>query len=113
MIDDTVHFLTKFMRARREKGLSCDNSIRYAFETVGVAIVVNTIVLGAGFLVMTLSAFKINMEMGLLTATTIGLALVLDFLFLPALLLQFARMSGEKVNTKGDDYVRYTYTASA
>ncbi|GJL94279.1 MAG: RND transporter [Hyphococcus sp.] len=113
VIDDTVHFLTKFMRARREKGLSCADSIRYAFETVGVAIIVNTIVLGAGFLVMTLSAFKINMEMGLLTALTIGLALILDFLFLPALLLLIARFSGETVNTKGDDYVRHTYNAAA
>ena len=42
--------------------------------------------------------------MGLLTAITIGLALVLDFLFLPALLLLMARLSGETVNVKGNDY---------
>ncbi len=109
VIDDTVHFLTKFMRARREKGLSCADSIRYAFETVGVAIVVNTVILGAGFSVLTLSAFKINMEMGFLTAMTIGFALVLDFLFLPALLLTFARISGEKIDVKGDEYVRHSF----
>ena len=113
VIDDTVHFLTKFMRAQREKGLNCADSIRYAFETVGVAIIVNTIILSAGFFVLTLSAFKINMEMGLLTAITIGLALILDFLFLPALLLLFARLSGETVNTKGDDYVRHSFSPSA
>ena len=112
VIDDTVHFLTKFMRARREKGLSCANSIRYAFETVGVAILVNTAVLAAGFLVLTFSAFKINMEMGQLTAMTIVFALVLDFLFLPALLLLIARFSGETVTTKGDDYVRHSFAKS-
>ena len=113
VIDDTVHFLTKFMRARREKGLSCADSIRYAFETVGVAIIVNTLILGAGFMVLSLSAFKINVEMGLLTSLTIGMALILDFLFLPALLLTIARFSGETVDVKGDEYVRHTFTKTA
>ena len=111
VIDDTVHFLTKFMRARREKLLSCADSIRYAFETVGVAIIVNTLILGLGFAILTLSAFKINMEMGLLTSMTIVLALILDFLFLPALLLTMARFSGEKVDVKGDNYVRHTFSS--
>ncbi|MEM8773019.1 MAG: MMPL family transporter [Pseudomonadota bacterium] len=113
VIDDTVHFLTKFVRARREKGLSTDDSIRYAFQTVGVAIIVNTIILGAGFAVMTMSAFKINMELGLMTSLTIGFALFLDFLFLPAMLLLMARMSGETVNVKGDNYVHQSFKPTA
>lgn len=95
VIDDTVHFLTKYMRARREKALSAEDSIRYAFETVGAAIVFNTFILFAGFMVLTLSAFKINMELGMLTSLTIVLALVLDFLLLPGLLLMTARDSKE------------------
>ncbi len=113
VIDDTVHFLAKFVRARREKDLSTANSIRYAFETVGVAIIVNTIILAAGFTVLTLSAFKINVEMGLLTVLTIGFALVLDFLFLPALLLLLARFSGEKIDFKGENYVQRSYSSAA
>lgn len=113
VIDDTVHFLTKFMRGRREKGLSCADAVRYAFETVGVAIIVNTLILAAGFMVLSFSAFKINVEMGLLTSLTIGFALVLDFLFLPALLLTLARFSGEKIDVKGDEYVRHTFSQSA
>lgn len=91
VIDDTVHFLTKYTRARSEKNLSTADSIRYAFETVGVAIIINTIILSSGFLILTLSAFKINYELGLLTALSIGLALVLDFLFLPALLMMISK----------------------
>ena len=90
VIDDTVHFLTKFNRARRENGLTTAASIRYAFETVGVAIIVNTFILTAGFLVLTFSAFKINFDLGLLTTLSIVFAIVLDFLFLPALLMMFA-----------------------
>jgi predicted RND superfamily exporter protein len=87
IVDDTVHFLSKYVRARDERALSVEDSIRYAFTNVGVAIVVNTIILTAGFLVMTTSAFKMNVDLGLMTVLSIVGALILDFLFLPALLL--------------------------
>jgi predicted RND superfamily exporter protein len=87
IVDDTVHLLSKYVRARDERGLSVEDSIRYAFHNVGTAIVVNTIILTAGFLVMTTSAFKMNVDLGLMTVLAIAFALILDFLFLPALLL--------------------------
>ena len=87
IVDDTVHFLSKFVRARDERRLSVEDSIRYAFENVGIAIVVNTIILTIGFFVMTASAFKPNYDMGLMTVVAILFALVLDFLLLPAILL--------------------------
>ncbi|MEH6534628.1 MAG: MMPL family transporter [Photobacterium frigidiphilum] len=87
IVDDTVHFLSKYVRARNEKGLSAEDSIRYAYRNVGMAIVVNTIILIVGFLVLTTSAFKLNVDMGLMTIMSILFALLLDFLFLPALLL--------------------------
>jgi len=87
IVDDTVHFLSKYVRARNERALSIEDSIRYAFHNVGIAIVVNTIILTAGFFVMTTSAFKMNVDLGLMTMLAIGFALILDFLLLPALLL--------------------------
>ena len=75
------------MRARSERALSIEDSIRYAFHNVGTAIVVNTIILSAGFFVMTTSAFKMNVDLGLMTMLAIVFALILDFLLLPALLL--------------------------
>ena len=87
IVDDTVHWLSKYVRARDERGLSVEDSIRYAFQSVGTAIVVNTIILAAGFIVMTTSAFKMNVDLGLMTILSIIGALILDFLFLPALLL--------------------------
>ena len=87
IVDDTVHFLSKYVRARNERALSIEDSIRYAFNNVGIAIVVNTIILAAGFFVMTTSAFKMNVDLGLMTMLAIGFALILDFLLLPALLL--------------------------
>ena len=113
VIDDTVHFLTKYVRARREKGLSAANAIRYAFEVVGTAIVFNTLILIAGFSILTFSAFQINKELGLLTSLTIGLALVLDFLLLPGLLLLTARDKDSKQSYKEEEsHVQYAPNAS-
>ena len=97
VVDDTVHLLSKYVRARNERQLSVEDSIRYAFKNVGAAIVVNTIILAAGFLVMTTSAFKMNVDLGLMTVLSIVFALILDFLFLPALLLIGSR--GRESNT--------------
>jgi len=88
VVDDTVHFLSKYLRARREKSLSPAHAVRYAFHTVGTALWTTSMVLIAGFLVLTGSPFELNSGMGLLTAITIGLALVADFLLLPTLLMK-------------------------
>ena len=87
VVDDTVHLLTKYLRGRREKDYSTEDSIRYSLNTVGKAVTINTIILTAGFSVLAFSSFKINQESGILTATAVVAALILDFLLLPALLL--------------------------
>jgi len=88
VVDDTVHFLSKYIRARREKNLSTPDAIRYAFSTVGQALWVTTVVLIVGFALLSQSTFLVNQQTGILMAITIASALVLDFLFLPALLLK-------------------------
>ncbi|WP_096087709.1 efflux RND transporter permease subunit [Agaribacterium haliotis] len=90
VVDDSVHFLSKYLRARREKGLDSQQAIQYAFSHVGKALLVTTVVLVAGFMMLTLSTFKINSDMGLLTAITITAALIVDFLLLPPLLMLFS-----------------------
>ncbi|MCG8112064.1 MAG: MMPL family transporter [Candidatus Thiodiazotropha taylori] len=89
IVDDTVHFLSKYLRARREKNLPGEDAVRYAFSTVGTALWVTSLVLMVGFGILAFSHFQLNAGMGLLTAITLGLALVADFLFLPPLLIYF------------------------
>ncbi|MHA1600926.1 MAG: efflux RND transporter permease subunit [Alphaproteobacteria bacterium] len=91
IVDATVHFLSKYQRARREKNLNAEDAVRYAFSTVGVALLVTAVILIAGFAVLAFSAFKLNESMGILTAITIAVALIADFLLLPALLLTVDR----------------------
>jgi len=90
VVDDTVHFLSKYTRARRELNLDAGNAVRYAFSTVGTALWVTSLVLIAGFMILAQSSFEVNSGMGLLTAITIAFALVADFLFLPPLLIFLA-----------------------
>ena len=96
VVDDTVHLLTKYLRGRREKNLSAEESIRYALKTVGKAITMNTIIIAIGFSVLALSSFKINQETGMLTALVVVVALVLDFLMLPAILCVLDKKTKQK-----------------
>ena len=91
VVDDTVHFMSKYLRARREDKMEPSDAIRYSFNTVGTAMWVTTVALVAGFLVLTFSGFRMNLDMGLMSAITITLALALDFLFLPTLLMKVDR----------------------
>jgi len=88
VVDDTIHFLSKYLRARHEKGLNAEDAVRYAFSTVGVALWVTSAALIVGFLVLSTSSFKLNSGMGLLTAIVIAIALIVDFFLLPPLLIK-------------------------
>jgi hypothetical protein len=99
VVDDTVHYMSKYQRARVEKGYDSEQAVRYAFTSVGRALVVTSVVLIAGFLVLAFSAFKLNSGMGLLTALVIALALLADFLLLPTLLMKIEDKSNEKTTT--------------
>jgi hypothetical protein len=88
IVDDSVHFLSKYLRARREGGMDSQEAVRYAFSTVGTALVVTSFILVAGFLILSLSPFGLNAGMGALTAIVLLVALGADLLFLPPLLMQ-------------------------
>lgn len=88
VVDYSVHFLIKYLRARNEMNHNAQDAVRYAFASVGQALWVTTLVLFVGFMCLAQSEFKINGDMGLLTAVIILLALIIDFLFLPPLLMK-------------------------
>ncbi len=106
VVDDTIHFLTKYLRARREDGLDAADAVRQSLTTVGPAMVITTLTLALGFSILSLSAFSLNSDMALLTAITVAVALLADFIMLPALLLKVdngpvANRSKGSATTKG------------
>ncbi len=86
IVDDTTHFLSKYLKARRE-GFLAPEAVRTSFNTVGQALWTTTAVLAAGFLVFSTSGFEPSWALGMLVAITIVFALVADFLLLPTLLI--------------------------
>ena len=99
VVDDTVHFLAKYRRARREYGQAPEDAVRYAFDTAGRALFTTTVVLVAGFLIFVFSPFVPTAQVGVLTAMIIGFALIADLSLLPALLTATDRRSEEAAPT--------------
>ena len=91
VVDDTVHFLAKYRRARREYGLDPEEAVRQTFDTAGRALFTTTVVLVAGFLILVFSPFIPTAQVGVLTAMIIGFALIADLSLLPALLATLDR----------------------
>ena len=97
VVDDTVHFLSKYRRARLEYGHDPEDAVRYAFDTAGQALFTTTLVLVAGFLILLLSPFIPTAQVGVLTAIIIGIALVADLTLLPGLLVAVDRRSEKRI----------------
>ncbi len=95
IVDDTVHFMSKFLRARRELGYDAKEAVVYAFETVGKALVTTTIVLVAGFGILSTSPFALNSYMARITLIIIIAALVIDFILLPSLLILVSKKESD------------------
>lgn len=87
VVDDTIHFLSKYVRAKREQNLPTEEAVLYSFRTVGVALVSTSIILVANFGVLAFSSFYPSQSLGMLTSITILVALAVDFLFFAPLLL--------------------------
>lgn len=91
IVDDTTHFLVKYREARQDRSLDAEQAIRYTFAAVGSALLSTSIVLAIGFLALVQSEFSVNSTSGLLVAMTITVAIVLDLLFLPTVLIKADR----------------------
>ncbi len=90
VVDDTVHFLSKYIHARRHKGYDTDNAIKYSFHIVGRALITTTIILVVGFSMMLFSPLLPTANTGALLSLTLLMALVVDFTLLPTLLRKTA-----------------------
>ncbi|MEM9841823.1 MAG: MMPL family transporter [Pseudomonadota bacterium] len=97
VVDFTVHFLSKYLRARRQDKKTIEDSVRYAFRTAGAAIFVTTIILAAGFAVLVTSSFKLNADLGLLTALAVVFAMLINLLLLPSMFLTFGKRGADGV----------------
>lgn len=86
-VDDTIHFLSNFYRYKNE-GATPEQAVQKIFTYTGSALIVTTAILVAGFGLFVFGDFTPNVHFGVLCAIVLTTALLVDLIFLPALLLQ-------------------------
>jgi len=86
-VDDTTHFLSHYLHARREEGREHRDAVRHTMERIGGAIVATTIILCSGTGIVATSGLPQVALFGTLFVVTLGLALIGDVFILPALLV--------------------------
>lgn len=89
-VDDTIHFLTRYVEEKEKHG-DTDQAIRDAFTTVGTSLIMTTVVLCAGFATVLWSDARDHRIFGTMSGLTIASALFADLVFLPALLSRFTQ----------------------
>lgn len=99
-VDDTVHVLCAFTRAKRTSRDS-STAIVSALNEVGPAIAITTLTALAGFLVLLRSNFVPLQNFGMIVGFAIVVAFLADIILLPAVVTLFENFS----RTKRDDSV--------
>jgi predicted RND superfamily exporter protein len=89
-VDDTIHFLSR-LRIELTRGIALPAALRATHRSTGKAIVLTSVILCAGFSVLTLSDFAGTVFLGASIAGSLAVAVALDLLLLPWLLLKFYR----------------------
>lgn len=85
-VDDTVHFLSHYLHARRNEAMAHLDAVRHTLNRIGGAIVATTIILCAGVIIVTFSELPQVALFGTLFVSTLAFALIGDLFILPALL---------------------------
>jgi predicted RND superfamily exporter protein len=85
VVDDTIHFLHTFAR-EQEAGGGVSAAVNETLLTTGRAIFVTSLTLGAGFYTYMAATLSNVFHFGLLTGTVVLLAMLADFLLVPALM---------------------------
>ncbi len=85
-VDDTIHFMHNFRRYYEQSG-DPKQAVFKTLHTTGRAMLVTTVVLSLGFFIFVFASMNNLFYFGLLTAFTIVMALVADYLLAPALMV--------------------------
>ena len=85
VVDDTVHFLYNFNKYYRMTG-DVTKAVAETMLGTGRALLMTSIILSSGFFILLVSSLSLLKVFGVLTGITIILALLADFLLVPALI---------------------------
>jgi hypothetical protein len=98
-VDDTIHMISRY----RHEFLRCGDyreALVATMQDVGRALFITSVALVLGFLVFVFSVMASKAMFGILLATSIVVALIADFLLMPALVLTFKPFGPEGVRAR-------------
>src|SRR5690606_14369384 len=90
-VNDTIHFLSRYVQERREDHLDHLPAIKATLDRIGGAIIATTIILCAGTLIVAFSELPQVALFGQLFVAALALALLGDLFILPAILVAGGR----------------------
>ena len=90
VVDDSVHVLSKYIRAKKD-GLNPEEAVQYSLERAGSAITITTLALAIGTCILVFSSTIYFQSVAQMLTPIIVMALILDLFFLPPLLVKFDR----------------------
>jgi len=96
VVDDTIHLLSKYKYAKERLSATNEEAVRYAMDTVGVAMMLTTVMMSIGFGAMLFSNFTPNQDIASITIITIICAVFVDLILLPIILLKFYDEKGKE-----------------
>lgn len=94
-VDDTIHFLSNYYRLKKE-GVNEKETISSIIHYTGSALIVTTIILASGFGLYLFGDFVPNVNFGLLCSVVLTMALIVDLVFLPAMLMKIDEIRNKK-----------------
>lgn len=99
-VDDSIHFLAKYRQELQHTAFDASKAISISIRETGASMIYTSIILFSGFIMFATSTFDGTVMLGVLTSTTLLIAMVTNLVVLPALLLTFdAGKRGAKKNT--------------
>ena len=98
-VDDTIHLLAKY-KLEKSKNRTHLYSLKRSYLSSGKAVIVTTLILCGGFLTLMFSTFTSTFYMGLLVSVTLFIALALDLMIMPLIMLWGLKPSSKKKEIK-------------
>ena len=88
-VDDSIHFLAKYRQELFANKFFVPIAISKSIRETGASMMYTSIVLFFGFIIFALSDFRSTYTLGILTSTTLLIAMFTNLLVLPSLLMAF------------------------
>ena len=97
VVDDTIHMFYRIQKYRLD-GLSLSQSVDKTLSTIGTSVYRTTIILVVAFMSMATSDFLPSAHFGIFVSVSVAIALLLDLIIAPLVLIQLGRHQSRSFN---------------